>query len=120
MAKITKPRVLRRKKRVSSNILGTKLRPRVSVFVSNIYIYAQMIDDAARKTLASFSSLQLAKDAKYKKDKKTNEARKVGVELSNIAKKNGIKEAIFDRGRYSYNGRVKALAEGLREGGLKI
>ena len=120
MKKITKDRVLRRKKRVSSNIFGLKNKPRVSVFASNVYIYAQMIDDEARKTLVSYSSLHFSRSKEYKKDKKVNEARKVGIELAAIAKKKGIKEAVYDRGRYSYKGRVKALAEGLREGGIII
>lgn len=120
MGKINKNRVERRKKRVSSNIFGSKERPRVSVFVSNVYIYAQIINDTERKTLVSYSSLQLAKTEKYKKQKKVEEAKKVGLDLAVKAKKSGIKQAVFDRGRYSYKGRVKALAEGLREGGIKI
>ncbi len=120
MKRITNDRVLRRKRRVSSNITGSKLRPRVSVFVSNVYIYAQMIDDEARKTLVSHSSLIFAQNKDYKKEKKVVEAKKVGLELAVTALKKGIKEAVYDRGRYSYKGRVKALAEGLREGGLKI
>ena len=120
MKKVNTDRVDRRKKRVSGNIFGTKEKPRVSVYASNVYTYAQMINDSDRKTLLAFSSLQLAKGEKYTKEKKTVEAKKVGLELANIAKKSGIKEAVFDRGKYSYKGRVKALAEGLREGGIKI
>src|SRR3989338_1847065 len=108
MGKINKNRVERRKKRVSSKIFGTKERPRVSVFASNVHTYAQVIDDVDRVTLVSYSSLQLS------------QAKKVGLELAKIAGKSGIKQAVFDRGKYSYKGRVKALAEGLREGGIKI
>lgn len=120
MGKIITDRRQRRKKRVSSNLFGTKERPRVSVYASNSYTYAQMINDAERKTLAAYSSLQLAKLKVYKKGKKVEEAKKVGLELAEKAIKAGIKAAIFDRGAYSYKGRVKALAEGLREGGIKI
>lgn len=120
MGHINKDRVARRKKRVSSNIFGTKERPRVSVFASNAYTYAQMIDDAERKSIVAYSSLQLTKTDKYKKEKKVQEAKKVGLELAKKAIKSGVKNAVFDRGRFSYKGRVKALAEGLREGGIII
>ena len=120
MKKINTNRRYRRKKRVSSNITGFKNRPRVSVFASNVYTYAQMIDDQARITLTAYSSLELAKSEKYKKVKKVMEAKQVGLELAGRAKKIGIKSAVFDRGRYSYKGRIKAVAEGLREGGIKI
>ena len=120
MGKISKSQGERRKKRVSNNLFGVKEKPRVSVFASNRYIYAQVIDDSKRTTITSFSSLKLAQSDKYKKEKKTDEAKKVGLELAKIAKKLEIKKAIFDRGKYSYKGRVKALAEGLREGGLVI
>lgn len=94
--------------------------PRISVFASNRYTYAQAIDDEARKTLAAYSSLKLARSKKLEKRKKVDEAKMVGLELVKIMKKEGIIKAVFDRGRYAYKGRVKAVAEGLREGGLKI
>lgn len=94
--------------------------PRISVFASNRYTYAQAIDDEARKTLASYSSLKLARSKKLEKRKKVEAAKMVGLELVKIMKKEGITKAVFDRGRYVYKGRVKAVAEGLREGGLKI
>ena len=109
-----------RKKLARSKIRGSKLRPRVSVSVSNKYTYAQLIDDEARRTLVSFSSLKLKKDKNYKAGKKVEQAREVGVELAKISQKNGIKQATLDRGKYPYKGRVKSLTEGLREGGLKI
>lgn len=120
MKKITKDRRLRRKKRVSSNILGSKDKPRVSVFASNRYTYAQLIDDENRMTLVSCSSLSMAKGKDSKKQKKVEEAKRVGLQLALLAKKRAIVRAVFDRGRYAYKGRVSALAEGLRQGGMKI
>jgi large subunit ribosomal protein L18 len=120
MKQINYKRISRRKKRISANILGTKEKPRISIFRSNLYIYAQVIDDQERKTLATFSSINLKKDKEYKKDKKTAEAKKVGIKLAAIIKEMKIAKGVFDRGRYAYNGRVKALAEGLREGGIVI
>jgi len=90
--------------------------PRVSVFRSLNNIYAQIIDDNAHLTLVSCSSLEL-KDLKGDKSAVANA---VGKELASRAKNKGISAAVFDRGRFLYHGRVKALAEGLREGGLKI
>lgn len=109
----------RRKRRVSANIKGTKEKPRISVYRSNKYIYCQVIDDFERKTLASFSSLILRKKKKIKK-KKLEEAKLVGEELAKILKNMGINQGVFDRSIYKYHGRVKAIAEGLREGGIKI
>lgn len=103
----------RRKKRISSNLVGTEKKPRVVVFRSNRYIYAQAIDDIERKTLASSSGQKVA-------GKKSEQAKKVGVDLAVKLKKKKINEAIFDRSFYSYLGRVKALCEGLREGGIKV
>ncbi len=102
----------RRKKRVSSNIVGTKERPRISVFRSNRYTYAQAIDDTMKKTVATIKSLG--------KGKKTVESKEVGVKLAKILKEKKIDTAVFDRGRYPYAGRVAKVAEGLREGGIKI
>lgn len=120
MGKINKNREDRRKKRVSANIFGTKEMPRVSVFASNRYTYAQVVDDSERRTLASYSSLILAQSEKYKKEKRVEEAHRVGLELAKKIKDLKIKKAVFDRGKYSYKGRVRALAEGLREGGLVL
>ncbi len=105
---------LRKKRRISANIKGTSEKPRISVYRSNKYIYAQAIDDVNRKTLAAFSSLKL------EKEKKSLQAKKVGLELGKILLEKKIKQAVFDRGIYSYKGRVAKLAEGLRESGLKI
>lgn len=120
MGRVNKNRENRRKKRVSNNIFGTKEKPRISVFASNKYTYAQVIDDLAKMTLTSYSSLNLARSDKHKKEKRVLEAKLVGIELAKKVKEMKIKKAVFDRGKYSYKGRVKALAEGLREGGLKI
>lgn len=117
---ISLDRNLRRKRRISSNIFGTKARPRFCVFVSNRYIYVQAVDDEAKKTIISSSSLVISKEKEYKKSKKTEEANKVGIDLAQKAKKIGILRGVFDRGKYSYLGRVKALTEGLRKGGLEI
>lgn len=120
MKKFTKDRKLRRKRRISGNILGSKSRPRVSVFASNRYTYAQLIDDENRMTLVSYSSLHMSKGTNAQKKKKVEVAKLVGSQLAVLAKKKGIIQAVFDRGRYAYKGRVSALAEGLRLGGIKI
>jgi|SRR3989344_56719 len=120
MKKISKDPKKRRKKRVSGNIFGTKEKPRISPFLSNRFTYIQIIDDVQRKTLTSYSSLKLARSNKHSKGKKVDEAKIVGLELAKQARKLGVTKAIFDRGLYAYKGRVRALAEGLREGGLKI
>ena len=120
MGKINTKQGLRRKIRVRSGIFGTKDKPRVSVFASNRYTYAQVIDDSGRTTLAAYSSLQISQAKDYKKGKKVEEAKNVGLSLAKEMKKKGIKQAVLDRGRYAYKGRVKSLTEGLREGGLQI
>jgi len=104
----------RRKFRVRNHLRSRGTKPRVSVFRSLKQIYAQIIDDSTHKTLVSFSSLQL-KDAKG--DKKAI-ARQVGLELGKLAKEKSVDVVFFDRGACQYHGRVRALAEGLREGGL--
>jgi len=118
---INRDRKLRRKRRVSGNIFGTKDRPRISVFRSNRYIYVQAIDDGGRKTLASSSSFVLIKSKKInKKMTKKEEAKLVGLDLAEKLKKMKINQGVFDRGPYHYHGRVATLADGLREGGIKI
>lgn len=120
MKNITFGRVARRRTRISSNILGTKECPRISVFRSNRYIYAQAIDDVSRSTVASSSSLGLLKKDEKKGLKKTEIAKQIGIDLAKKLKEKKIEKGIFDRNIYTYLGRVKALAEGLREGGLEI
>lgn len=117
MKTITTDRKLRRKKRVSSKIRGTGETPRISVYRSSKFIYAQAIDDVARVTLCSFSAKKL--DGKTKL-KKSEAAKQVGIGLAGLLKEKKIAKAVFDRGIYLYLGRVKQVAEGLREGGIQI
>jgi large subunit ribosomal protein L18 len=120
MKQITRDRNLRRKRRIRAHIFGTAGKPRISVFRSNRYIFVQGIDDEGRKTIVEFSSLHLKKTKDYQKGKKTDEAKKVGLELAKRLKGKKIAKAVFDRGIYSYLGRVKSLAEGVREGGIAV
>jgi large subunit ribosomal protein L18 len=106
----------RRHKRVRRHISGTAERPRLVVFRSNRGIAAQLVDDTAGRTLAAASSLKLG-DAK---GTKSDQAAEVGKLLAENAKKANVTTAVFDRGGYLYHGRVKALAEAAREGGLKL
>jgi len=110
-------RKLRRKRRVSSNIVGTKARPRVSVYRSNQHIYAQVIDDEKAVTMVAYDASKL--EGRDKKTK-TQEAKEVGTELAKLMKAKKITQVVFDRGSFAYKGRVKALAEGLREGGITV
>jgi large subunit ribosomal protein L18 len=107
----------RRHRRVRGKVSGTAERPRLTVFRSNLGVTAQLIDDQARKTLAAASWQQLKKTFK---GSKTDQAKEVGKLLAANAKKDGVESCVFDRGGYLYHGRVKALAEGAREGGLKF
>src|ERR671936_613699 len=107
----------RRHRRVRGKLIGTAERPRVSVFRSNRGISAQLVDDLEGKTLAAASWQQLKKSLK---GSKTEQAAEVGKLLATNAKKAGIEQVVFDRGGYLYHGRVKALAEGAREGGLRF
>jgi large subunit ribosomal protein L18 len=118
MATLTKPQArARRHKRVRGKVSGTAERPRLVVFRSNSGIEAQVIDDLAGKTLAAASSLHLKRSFK---GNKTAQAAEVGKTLADAAKKAGIEAVVFDRGGYLYHGRVKALANAAREGGLKF
>lgn len=106
----------RRRVRVRSKISGSAERPRLSVFRSNKHIYAQLIDDGKSETLAAASDVEVAKTSLSKAEA----AFEVGKILAKKALKSGIKKVVFDRGGYKYHGRVKALAEGAREGGLRF
>jgi large subunit ribosomal protein L18 len=108
---------LRRHKRVRGKVTGTAERPRLVVTRSNRGIVAQLVDDADGRTVASASWLQLTKS--FKGDKKA-QAAEVGKLLAESAKQAKIKSVVFDRGGYLYHGRVKALADAAREGGLKF
>jgi large subunit ribosomal protein L18 len=106
-----------RKRRVRAKVVGTETRPRLSVFRSNTHIYAQIIDDIKMVTLVSFSDLKIKKDAKMKK---VALAEKVGEELAKLALTKKIKLVTFDRNGFRFHGRVKAVAEGARKGGLEF
>ena len=108
---------LHRHKRVRSKVSGTPERPRLNVFRSETNIYAQIIDDVNGVTLVSASSLE--KDF-HVDGTKSDAAKQVGVNVAQRAKAKGIDTVVFDRGGYVYHGRVKALAEGAREGGLQF
>lgn len=107
-------RRLKIKFRIRKSVKGTAERPRLSVFRSNKQIYAQVINDITGTTLASASSLGL------EKMKKTEQAKKVGELVANKAKEAGVEKIVFDRNGYLYHGRVQALADAAREGGLKF
>jgi len=104
----------RRAKRVRQTIKSSSL-PRLSIYRSNKYIFAQIIDDSQGKTLASLSSKKVDL-----KGNKTAQAKEVGKKLATLAKESKITKVVFDRGRYRFHGRVKALAEGAKEGGLQF
>lgn len=106
----------KRHKRVRGKITGTKECPRFSVFRSNKYINLQLINDEKRKTLISFNDLKIDKKGKTK----TEIAKELGIALAKKALEKKIKKVVFDRGGYKYHGRIKAVAEGAREGGLKF
>lgn len=106
---------LRIRKRVRKNIHGTTERPRLTVFKSNKAIYAQLIDDLKGHTVASASSREVGKAGAT-----VDVSKEVGKKLAEKAKANGLETVVFDRSGYIYHGRVKALAEGAREGGLKF
>ena len=108
---------LRRHRRVRGKVSGTAERPRLTVFRSILGISAQLIDDQAGRTLAGVSWQHLKKTFK---GSKTDQAKEVGKLIAASAKQAGIEACVFDRGGYLYHGRVKALAEGAREGGLKF
>jgi large subunit ribosomal protein L18 len=113
----TKPAArLRRRRRVRAKIRGSAERPRISVFRSNRGISAQLIDDDAGRTLAAVNWTE----AELRSLKPLDQARQVGELLALRAKAAGVDTVVFDRGGYQYHGRVKALAEGAREGGLKL
>ncbi len=111
----------RRKARVRRAIIALGGdRPRLSVFRSSKQIYAQVIDDEDGRTLAAASSMEKAMRKQLKTGATVEAARVVGKEIAERAKKAGVAKVVFDRGGYMYHGRVKALAEGAREGGLEF
>ncbi len=115
MAVTNQARRLRIRRSIRRQISGTAARPRLSVFRSNKGIYAQLIDDVSGKTLASASAAKVGA-----KGTPVEVAAAVGKALAEMAKSNNIEAVVFDRNGYLYHGRVKALADGAREGGLKF
>ena len=109
-----------RHERVRKKISGTPERPRLCVFRSNKHIYAQVIDDVAGNTLAAASTVEKEIASQLGEVDKKGEAKIVGKIVAERAIKAGIKEVVFDRGGYVYHGRVQALADAAREGGLKF
>ena len=117
MSTTTAPaRRLKRRRRVRAKVRGTAERPRISVFRSNRGIFAQLIDDDAGRTLAAVNWTE----AELRPLKSMEQAKRAGELLAQRAKEAGVERAVFDRGGYQYHGRVKALAEGIREGGLAV
>jgi large subunit ribosomal protein L18 len=111
---------IRRHERVRKNLQGTAQRPRLSVFRSLSEIYAQVIDDHIGNTLASASTIDEELRSKMKGLKKSDQAKLVGNAVAKRAISKGVKSVVFDRGGFKYSGRVKALADGAREGGLEF
>jgi large subunit ribosomal protein L18 len=101
-------------KRIRARVSGTDMRPRLSVFRSNKFMYAQIIDDTLGKTLVAVN------DAQEKTGNKIDRARGIGEKLAQLAKTSGITSVVFDRGGFRYTGRIAALAEGARAGGLQF
>ena len=109
-------RRLKRRRRVRAKVHGTAERPRISVFRSNRGLFAQLVDDDAGRTLASVNWIE----SDLRSLKPMEQAKRAGELLAERAKAAGVETAVFDRGGYQYHGRVQALAEGAREGGLKF
>ena len=106
----------RRQIRIRTKVRNLRNTPRISIFRSNKYIFAQVIDDSKGRTLFGVSE----KDLKEKSGTKSEKAKTLGIFMAKLLKTKKIAEIVFDRGSYSYHGRVKSFADGLREGGLKF
>lgn len=113
-SKIKKNKIERRHKKIRAKAIGTAFAPRLSVYRSNKYIYAQLIDDNLRSTIVFISS------AKIKGKTFVERSRETGKQIAKVAGEKNISKVVFDRGGFRYAGRIKALAEGAREGGLKF
>ena len=109
-------KTMQRKLRISRKVRGTSEKPRLSVFRSNDHVYAQIIDDTMGQTLVGVSEKALGKIT----GNKTEKAKALGIEIAKAAVSKKIKAVVFDKGSYRYHGRIKALAEGAREGGLSF
>ena len=113
----TKPALrLRRRRRVRAKVRGSAERPRLSVFRSNKGVFAQLIDDTTSRTLAAVSWIE----PELRSLRSTEQAKRAGELLAQRGKEAGVENCVFDRGGYQYHGRVKALADGAREGGLQF
>lgn len=120
MSKISRSeRRVRKHVRVRKKVSGTSVKPRLNVFRSSKHIYAQLVDDITGNTLAAASSLSETLSS-LKTGANKEAAREVGKLIAKLAKDKKIEKAVFDRGGYLYHGRIKELAEGAREGGLKF
>ncbi len=120
---ISKQRLLARKRRhqrVRKKVFGTAERPRLNVFRSLRHVYAQIIDDEQGHTLVAVSTLEEGLRDDLAELNKSSQAKVVGKALAERAQAKGIRQVVFDRGGYKYHGRVKALADGVREGGLEF
>jgi large subunit ribosomal protein L18 len=115
-----KAQQLRRRRHVRKKLVGTSERPRLTVFRSSKHIYAQLIDDLSGATLAAASSIEETQRAATPYGGNVKAAMAVGKRLAEAAKTKGIHMAAFDRGHYRYHGRIKALADAAREGGLQF
>ena len=112
-----KNKKLQRKIRVRSRVQGTSARPRLSVYRSNKFIYAQLINDDKAETVLGVSEKNLGKNIK---GQKSDKAKELGIFLAKMAISKKIKAVVFDRGSYAYHGRIKQVAQGAREGGVKF
>lgn len=104
----------RRRKRIRAKVTGSEIRPRLSIYKSNVAMYAQIINDETGITIAATSSL------KFTEGNKTEAAKSVGSEIAKLAKAKGVSKVVFDRGGFIFTGRVKALADSAREAGLEF
>ena len=118
MTRVTSRGAARRKRhdRIRLRVEGTESRPRLAVFRSNNHIYAQVIDDASGRTLATASTVE--KELRGSKETKTQEAASVGKRVAERAKAAGVEQVVFDRAGFRYHGRIKSLADAAREAGL--
>ena len=110
----------RRKRRIRKKVSGSSERPRLTVYRSNKHIYAQVVDDATSRALASVSTLSKELTGQLSDKNKVDRAKAVGMALAKVCQDKGIKKVVFDRNGYVYHGRVSALADGAREGGLEL
>lgn len=109
---------LKRHRRVRKKVTGTAARPRLAVYRSNRHVYAQLIDDVAGRTLAAASTLSGGDGKASKSSGPKDKAKAVGSEIASKAKEAGVDRVVFDRGGFLFHGRIQAVAEGAREGGL--